>query len=477
MATTETVHGGTDHGQGASHLAPSGDPPSRTSASPSMMEPVSVPVSRRSFIAASAAASVVVAVGGCAWTGARKGPAVLAGRAERAERIRVGVIGCGGRGTGAAKDAVRAAPNVEIVALGDLLEERVKSCRESLKELGDACKVTDDRCFTGFDNYKGVLACDLEMVILATPPHFRPRHLQAAVEAGKHVFMEKPVAVDPVGVRSVIASSELAHANGLAIVAGTQRRHDPAYRETMKRVLDGEVGEIVAGQCYWNQGALWVIERTPEMSDMEWQCRNWLYFCWLSGDHIVEQHIHNLDIMNWAMGGPPEKCVGMGGRQVRVDPKFGNIFDHFAVEYEYSGGRRVSSQCRQIAGCSDRVSERLVGTRGWADPAGTIHVNKHGWSKARTWKYELAGEAPNPYELEHAALIKSIRDGCPINEGKRVAESTLTAIMGRMSAYTGREVSWKWAMNASQLDLTPPHYEFSALPIAPVPVPGETKLV
>ncbi len=435
-------------------------------------------VSRRTFLAASAAASAVALAGGCATSGTRGAPAVMTDRGKMPDRLRVGLIGCGGRGTGAARDAVTSSPNVEIVALGDLLDERVKSCREALKDLGDKLNVTDDHCFTGFDNYKHVLAAGVDMVILATPPHFRPMHLKAAIEARKHVFMEKPVAVDPVGVRSVIASSELAAQRGLAIVCGTQRRHDPAYIETMGRILDGDIGEVVGGQCYWNQGSLWVVEKKPEWSDMEWQCRNWLYFCWLSGDHIVEQHVHNLDVMNWAMGGPPTKCVGMGGRQVRTDPKFGNIFDHFAIEYEYSGGRRVMSMARQMPGCSDRVSEHVVGTRGWADPNGTIHVDKHGWSKEKTWKYEQpVGEPVNPYVVEHKDLIASIRAGRPLNEGKRIAESTLTAIMGRMSAYTGREVSWNWVMNASQLDLTPPHYEFSSLPVAAVPVPGETKLI
>jgi len=433
-------------------------------------------LSRRGFLAASAAASAIAMSGGCATTGARSGPAIL-GRDARHQRLRVGVIGCGGRGTGAAKDAVKAAPHVRIVALGDLMEEKVKSCREGLQELGEAVELTDDRCFVGFDAYGQVLACDVDMVILATPPHFRPMHLKAAVEARKHVFMEKPVAVDPVGVRSVIASSELAAQHGLGIVAGTQRRHDPAYLETMKRVLDGEIGEIIGGQCYWNQGSLWVVERKPEWSDMEWQCRNWLYFCWLSGDHIVEQHVHNIDVMNWALGGPPVKCVGMGGRQVRTDPKFGNIFDHFAVEFEYENGARVSSQCRQIEKCSDRVAEHLVGSRGHANPNGSITVAAHGWSKEKTWQYEAPGEAVDPYVEEHRHLIESIRAGKPLNEGRRIAESTMTAIMARTSAYTGREVSWKWMMNASQLDLTPPHYEMSGLPVAPVPVPGVTPLV
>ena len=383
----------------------------------------------------------------------------------------MGVIGCGGRGTGAAIDCVKAAPNIEIVAMGDLFPDRLDESRKALAELGEKCQVTDDRCFVGFDAYKGVLCCDLELVILATPPGFRPLHLAAAVATGKHVFMEKPVAVDPVGARSVMASAELAAQKGLSIVAGTQRRHDPCYVETMKRIRDGAIGEIVAGQCYWNQGGLWFKERQPEWSDMEWQCRNWLYFTWLSGDHIVEQHVHNLDVMNWALGSPPIKAVGMGGRQARTGPEFGNIYDHFAVEFEYPGGVRVLSMCRQIDGTSERVGERLVGTKGTANPWGEIQAR-------RKFKYEPpGGEWVNPYVQEHADLIRSIRRGKPINEGRQVAESTLTAIMGRISAYTGREVSWDWVLNKSQLDLSPPKHEMGELPVAPVPVPGQEELI
>jgi len=318
------------------------------------------------------------------------------------------------------------------------------------------------------------------MVILAAPPHFRPEHLKAAVEAGKHVFMEKPVAVDPVGVRSIIASSELAAKKGRGIVAGTQRRHNPVYVETMNRILDGAIGEVVGGQCYWNMGALWVERakhnwekyQSGAWTDMEWQIRNWLFLAWLSGDHIVEQHVHNIDIINWAMGGPPVKALGMGGRQVRTEPMYGNVFDHFAVEYEYANGARVLSMCRQTHGASSRVSEHLVGTKGMADPHGEIAGRKP--LKA---KYPEGWEPGYEYVQEHKDLIASIRHGTPLNEGKRIAESTLTAIMGRMSAYTGRELSWDWAMNASQLDLTPPAYEFGDLPIAPVPIPGEAKLI
>ena len=418
--------------------------------------------SRRNFIKASAAVSMA---------------AILPGTerlfAAGSDKLRVGIIGCGGRGTGAAIDCLNAADGVEIVAIGDLFKDRVDSSLVKLREKHcDRVKVTSDTCFVGFSAYKKVIACDVNLIIMAPPPHFRPMHLKAAIEANKHVFMEKPVGVDPVGIRSVIATSELAEKKGLAVVAGTQRRHQAHYLEIMKRIHKGDIGQIVAGQCYWNMGALWVKPRQDDWSDMEWQCRNWLYFTWLSGDHIVEQHVHNLDIINWAIGSHPVQVMGMGGRQVRTGPEYGNIFDHFAVEYEYPDNVRVLSMCRQTDGCSFRVAESLVGTKGQAY---TDHTT--GFIKGPT-PYELPeGETPNPYVQEHKDLVESIRSGRPLNEGKRVAESTLTAIMGRMSAYTGRALKWDWAMNASKLDLTPPQYEMCELPAAEVAVPGKTQLI
>jgi predicted dehydrogenase len=441
-------------------------------------DPAAQPFSRRDFLRTTAVLAGTSLVTGCATTpktGAPQtvGAPAIAHAQHKAPRIRVGVIGCGGRGTGAALDCLKSSPNIEIVALGDLVKDRVDESRKHLTEsdVADKIKVTDDTCFVGFDAYRKVLACDLEMVILAAPPGFRPPHLEAAIAAGKHVFMEKPVAVDPVGVRRVITASEEATRKNLAIVCGTQRRHDPVYLETMRRIHDGAIGDVVAAQCYWNQGGLWVKEKQPDWSEMEWQCRNWLYFGWLSGDHIVEQHVHNLDVINWAMNAHPVKALGSGGRQVRTHPKYGNIYDHFTIEYEYPSGARVLSMCRQIPGSSDRVAEHLVGTRGVADPHGNIEAGKH------SFKYEAPGEAVNPYVQEHTDLIASIRSGKPLNEGRRIAESTMTAILGRMSAYTGREINWDWAMNKSTLDLTPPKYEFGDLPVEPVSVPGVTKLV
>ncbi|MCH8806136.1 MAG: Gfo/Idh/MocA family oxidoreductase [Planctomycetes bacterium] len=431
-------------------------------------------LSRRDFLMTSAAFSATALVSGCATTPKRSNGIVIVPPGGTPDKLRVGLIGCGGRGTGAARNCVQSSANVEIVAMGDLFQDRLDSSKKSLLEkVPDKINVTDERMFTGFDNYQGVLACDLDMVILATPPHFRPQHLQAAIEAGKHVFMEKPVAVDPVGIRSVIASSRAAGRKGLGIVAGTQRRHQPHYLEVMKRIHDGAIGEIVAAQCYWNQGKLWVKPQKPEWSDMEWQCRNWLYFCWLSGDHIVEQHVHNLDVVNWALKAHPRRVMGLGGRQVRTGPEFGNIFDHFAIEYQYPRGVRVFSSCRQIHGCSDRVSERIVGTKGVVrtDSRNAVIEGEN------PWKFETQGESVNPYVQEHADLIAGIRSGEPLNEGVRIAHSTLTAIMGRMSAYTGRELKWDWARDSSELDLTPAAYSFGDLPVVEVPTPGVTKLV
>jgi predicted dehydrogenase len=348
--------------------------------------------------------------------------------------------------------------------------DRIESSLKKIKEAHpDKIKVTPDKMFTGFDNYLKVCACpDVNLIVTATPPGFRPIHFKAAVEAGKHVFMEKPVAVDPAGVRSVIASADLAARKGLAVVCGTQRRHQQRYLELMKHINGGAIGEIVGGQCYWNQGDLWVVKKTPKMTDMEWQCRNWLYFTWLSGDHIVEQHVHNIDVMNWALGSLPVKVMAMGGRQQRTAPEYGNIYDHFAVEFEYPSGVRVQSMCRQIPGCAERVEEKIVGTKGYAFGYGEIHGENF-------WKFE--GDEQNPYVQEHVDLIAGLRSGKLPNEARRIAESTMCAILGRMSAYTGRAISWEWAMNSSKLDLTPPKFEFGPLPVEPVAIPGKTPLI
>jgi predicted dehydrogenase len=312
------------------------------------------------------------------------------------------------------------------------------------------------------------------MVLLTAPPYTRPMHFKAAVEAGKHVFMEKPAGVDPIGIRSVIQTAELADQKKLSVVAGTQRRHQKHYLDLMKKVHDGAIGEMMSAQCYWCGGDMlnywkW-FERDKMPNDMEWQCRNWPWFLWTSGDHIVEQHVHNIDVINWALDAHPVKAYGMGGRAVR---KYGNIYDHFAVEFEYPKAIRITSMCRQMPACTERVSERVVGTKGICYADGQTGYIRKGGSD---YKYE--GPNPDPYVEEHVDLIKSIKDGKPLNEAKRVAESTITGIMGRMSTYTGREISWDWVMNASKLDLMPAKLDFAGeLPAEPVALPGKTQLI
>ncbi len=403
-------------------------------------------------------------------------PGALAAFARRNgdDTLRIGVIGCGGRGTGAAVNALEADEGTRIVAMADLFEDRLNGSLghlSGIEQFKGRVDVSPDRRYTGFDAYKRLLLDGgIDYVILATPPHFRPMMFEAAVDAGVHVFMEKPVAVDPAGVRTVIEAASHADAQRLCVVAGTQRRHQECYLQAMQRIRDGAIGEIVSASCSWNQGGLWVHKRKPEYSDMEWQIRNWLYFCWLSGDHIVEQHVHNLDAVNWAMGGPPIRCTGMGGRQVRTAPEYGNIFDHFAVEYEYANGANCLSTCRQIDGCDSRVEEIFRGTKGQAR-------THHGFAEIagqQNWRYD--GSNPNPYVVEHQDLIRAIRSGERLNEARRVAESTLTAIMGRMSAYTGKSVTWEQAMS-SKLDLSPSAYVFGDLPVREVPVPGRTPLI
>ena len=423
--------------------------------------------SRRQFLKAGAAASLLPLLGAVT-------PVFAAGT----DRIRIGLVGCGGRGLGAVRNCIAADPSVQLVALGDAFADRVDAAfDEFTKGGGNAAKaplpagqiaLTREKCFTGFDAYQQVINSGIDLVLLVTPPHFRPLHLKAAFEAGVHVFAEKPVAVDPTGARLVMQLADLAAQKKLAFVAGTQRRHSADYLETMARIKDGAIGELTGGSCYWLQGGLWHRGRKPEWSEMEYQMRNWLYFTWLSGDHVVEQHIHNIDIMNWAFGGPPVKAVGMGGRQSRTDPKYGNAFDHFAIEFEYANGARVQSMCRQAQGSANRVGERLTGTKGAANPSGTI-------TGAQPWKF--ASHLKDPYEQEHIDLIRSIRAGTPLNEGRQVAETTLTAILGRISAYTGREVSYAWLLEASKLNLTPAAYAWGDAPAVEIAIPGQTPLV
>lgn len=402
--------------------------------------------------------------------------------------IRIGLIGCGGRGTGAVLDALGAATKViypaagyhtedvqegavvkkegvTIAALADLFGDRLNNCATQLSKLGIA--IPAESRFTGFDAYKQLLSIrEISYVILATPPHFRPLHLKAAIEAGKHVFMEKPVAVDVPGVRMVLDAGELAKQRGLGIAAGTQRRHAKSYQETIQRIRDGAIGELVSARCYWNGGGIWVVDRQAGWSDMEWQLRNWPYFSWLSGDHYLEQHVHNLDVMNWALGMHPVKAVsGIGGRQVRTGKQFGNIYDHFAVEYEYPSGLHMFSQARQINGSDAIIGEAVAGTRGASNCRDFIHPKA-----GSGWRFK--GGETNPYCQEHADLIASIRAGQPINEARNVAESTMTGIIGREAAYSARAVEWDAAMKSTRR-LGPEKYEWGAYAVPEPPMPGQ----
>lgn len=448
-----------------------------SSSSPSNTSPSASSVSRRDFVKTTAFAAGTVALGATAASAALTSFLPRTGVHNGSGRMKVGVIGCGGRGTGAMVNILEASPDTQIHAVGDLFKDRVDGALGEVKNLPkdmqDRCIISSEHVYTGFDAYKGVLDSGIDIAILATSPHFRPMHFEAAINAGKHVFFEKPVAVDPTGIRKVLAASQKAADKGLSVVTGTQRRHQNSYLEAMRRVKEeNAIGKVVAANCWWNQGDLWHRTHDPKWSDMEWQIRNWLYFTWLSGDHIVEQHVHNLDVCNWAIGSNPLKCVALGGRQVRTEPHFGHIFDHFAVQYEYADGVVMNSQCRQIVGCANKVAEQIVGSDGILntnDPNAQI-IGKN------PWKHD-SKKNNSPYVQEHIDLIASITgSGAKLNEGKRVAESTLTAIMGRMAAYTGKEVTWDFAMN-SKLDLSPPAYEFGSLPVPAVATPGKTPLI
>ena len=413
--------------------------------------------SRREFMATTTAAGIFM-IGAARDSAAQERP------------LRAGLIGCGRRGTGAAMDLLNADPSCTLIAIADVFEDNMKAAREKLSRQSERTRLNDGTCFHGLDAYKSVMALDVDIVLLCTPPAFRAQHLRAAVDAGKHVFMEKPAGTDPAQIRSVIASGELAKQKGLSIVAGTQRRHQVQYLDLVPRLHDGAIGEIVAGEVYWvgDYGYYPAVRRMDTWSDTEAQLRNWNYFTWLSGDHIVEQHVHNLDIMNWALNAHPVKAFGLGGRQQRTGPEFGHIYDHFSVEFEFANGVRIQSLCRQNADTYSRVAERFVGTLGTCDPQkGITGRNAYAWN----------GENSNPYVDEHKHLVKSIRAGIPINEARQVAESTAAAIMGRMACYTGQEVTWDFVMNESKESLIPDPLAFGVLPPPTVAVPGATPLV
>jgi predicted dehydrogenase len=419
-----------------------------------------MPATRRQFLAASAAAAVAA-------------PHI---HAAGDDLIKVGLIGCGERGTGAAVNALSADKNVKLVAMGDAFEDRLESSLKNLlakKIVSAKVDVQPDAKFVGFDAYKEVIArCDV--VLLTTPPQFRPLHLKAAVEAGKHVFAEKPVAVDAPGVRSVLETCEAAKKKNLSIVSGLCLRYDTSFRECVKRIHGGAIGEVVTLFANDYRGGRWAKVRQPDWTDMTYQMRNWYNFTWLSGDFNVEQHVHFLDVCAWVMGDKyPVRAMGMGGRSVLAGTEYGNIYDHFSIVYEYENGARLVSNTRQHPRTKGDMSAVALGSKGRS-----LLSEKDGgmWIKAeKDWTFE--GPNPNLYQQEHDELFASIRAGKPINNGAYMAKSTLLAIMGRMAAYTGQQVTWKMALESKE-DLTPPKWDWSAkLPDPPVAVPGETKFV
>jgi len=396
--------------------------------------------------------------------------------------LKVALIGCGGRGTGAAGNALNADPHAKLVAMGDAFSDRLEGSLKALQgQYGKRVDVPKARRFTGFDAYQKVLQSGVDVVVLAEPPHFRPQHLKAAIEAGKHVFCEKPVAVDAPGVRSVLATCEAAKKKNLSIVSGLCWRYHHGVRETMKRVLDGTIGDLVAMQETYLTGLLWERPRQPKWTEMEFQLRNWYYFTWLSGDHNVEQHVHSLDKALWAMHDePPERAWGLGGRQVRTEPKFGDIYDHHAVAYEYPKGVTVYSYTRQVPGGAYMdVSDVFTGTKGRAN---ILRFQIDDLAGKPIWRFK--GEGGNMYDIEHQALFCAIRSGKPVNNGLYMARSTMLAIMGRMVNYTGKVLTWDEAINSKQ-DLSPKCYAWNAEPPTkpdkdgryPVAMPGVTPFV
>ncbi|HVW62469.1 MAG TPA: Gfo/Idh/MocA family oxidoreductase [Puia sp.] len=396
--------------------------------------------------------------------------------------IKIALIGCGGRGTGACVQALSTKQNVQLVAMADAFKDRLDSSYnnilEALEDKKSRVQVKEENKFTGFDAYKKAMAL-ADVVILATPPGFRPIHFEEAINQGKQVFMEKPVATDPAGIQRVLAAAEKAKAKKLNVVVGLQRRYQSSYRELIKRVHDGAIGEITSAQAWWNNDGVWVHPRQAGWTEMEYQMRNWYYFVWLCGDHITEQHIHNLDVINWAMDAYPVRAQGMGGRQVRTGKEYGQIYDHHYVEFQYGNGVILNSQCRHQKGTMSKVDELLIGTKGrvYCDAARIVD------NKGNVI-YQFDKKTENqPYQNEHDELFAAIAKGeYKFWDAERGARSSMTSILGRMATYSGLNVEWDKAIN-SGINIMPTEYAFSATPpvlpnadgFYPVPQPGQTK--
>jgi predicted dehydrogenase len=399
------------------------------------------------------------------------------------EPIKIALVGCGGRGTGAAFQALSVKENVALVAMADAFQDRIDSCYNSLNsdktpQVKARLKVPKENQFVGFDAYKKAISL-ADVVILTTPPGFRPMHFEEAVAKGKHVFMEKPVATDAPGIRRVLKAAEESKKKNLKVGVGLQRHYQTSYLETYKRVIDQKViGDIVSARCYWNNDGVWMVKRESQMTEMEYQMRNWYYFVWLCGDHISEQHIHNIDVINWFKGGHPVEAVGMGGREVRKGKEYGEIFDHHYVEFTYADGMILNSQCRHQPGTVSNVSEHLVGTAGRATEGKIFDLKGN-----VVWRHRDKDDK-NPYQVEHDVLFDCIVNDKPINDAENGAIATMTSIMGRMATYSGQKVTWEEALN-SQINYFPDKLDWNQLPkslpdangLYPIPVPGKDKMI
>jgi len=437
------------------------------------MDKKKLSVNRRNFVKGSATVASGVMLGGL--------PFESRANSAANDKLKIALVGCGGRGTGAAVQALTVKEDVELVAMADAFKDRLDSSYENIVEHvknKDRVNVQDKNKFVGFDAYKA--AIDLaDVVILTTPPGFRPEHLEYAINADKHIFCEKPLATDAPGIRKVLKLAEVAKQKKLNIVVGLQRHYQTVYRELMKRVHGGEIGQITSTQVYWNGGGVWVHPKQQGWTEMEYQMRNWYYFNWLCGDHIVEQHIHNLDVSNWAVQNHPVIAQGMGGREVRTAKEYGEIFDHHYVEFKYADGTVMNSQCRHIRGCFNKVAEEITGTKGRVDSTGTLYDLKGNI----VWKHRNVDD-PDPYQQEHDELFASIVSGGVINDLENGANSTMTSIMGRMATYSGVEIHWEDALN-SDIKLVPDSFSWDANPpVLPdnegfyaIPVPGVTKVI
>ena len=453
-------------------------------------------LSRRNFLKTTALAGTVGVIGGggatgllssCSSDNKKTGKATplretgsyyipnLPDLADDGKELKAGVIGCGGRGSGAAMDFLNSANGVTIIALGDVFEERVNSLADKLKS-DKNIDIPNNMRFVGLDAYKQVVDSGVDLIIDCTPPYFRSSHFGYAVEKNKHCFLEKPMFVDAVGYRTVVAAAKQAKAKNLCVVTGTQRHHQRNYVESFKQIMDGAIGEITGGVVYWNQSMLWYRDRQPEWNDFEYMVKDWVNWKWLSGDHIIEQHVHNIDVFTWFSGLKPVSAVGFGSRQRRVT---GDQYDNFSIDFTMENGVHLHSMCRQIDGCSNNVSEFIQGTKGsWSTGDGTKIKDLAG---NVIWEFDYEDEKANfkqtnPYTLEHVDFVNNIRKNTPIEEASETAISNMAALMGRESAYTGLETNWD-TMTSSSLDYTPSDLNIGKMDMSTyvTPVPGTGK--